>query len=110
MVAAAALALMAGGAAADVTVDYPTAEKADYIFGCMATNGQTRDSLDRCSCSIDTIASIIPFAEYEEAEVVLRMNKVAGQSSELFRSSGELRDKVANMRRAQAEADIKCFP
>lgn len=90
--------------------DYPTAEKADYIFGCMASNGQTRDSLDRCSCSIDTIASILPFSEYEEAETVLRMNKVAGQSSELFRSSGELRDKVSNMRRAQAEAEVKCFP
>lgn len=97
-------------AVADVSDDYPTAEKADYIFGCMAANGQTRESLDRCSCSIDTIATILPYAEYEEAETVLRMNKVAGQSSELFRSSGELRDKVSNMRRAQAEAEVKCFP
>lgn len=107
---AAALAVSAGAAFADVTDDYPTSEKADYIFGCMAANGQTRDSLDRCSCSIDTIATIISFNDYEEAETVLRMNKVAGQSSELFRSSAELKDKVANMRRAQAEADIKCFP
>ncbi|MFC3693918.1 hypothetical protein [Chenggangzhangella methanolivorans] len=95
---------------ADVSNDYPTVEKADYIFGCMASNGQTRDSLERCSCSIDTIASILPYSEYEEAEVILRMNKIAGQSSELFRTSGDLHDKVANMRRAQAEAEVKCFP
>ncbi|WP_020184985.1 hypothetical protein [Methylopila sp. 73B] len=100
----------AGAAQAAVGEDYPTAEKADYIFGCMAANGQTRESLDRCSCSIDTIATILPFAEYEQAETVLRMNKVAGQSSEVFRSTGQLRDVVSTMRRAQAEAEVKCFP
>lgn len=89
--------------------DYPTAERADYVFGCMAANGQTRESLEKCSCSIDTIATLLPFNEYEEAETVLRMNKIAGQSSELFRSSGDLKDKVSNLRRAQAEAEIKCF-
>ncbi|MDR4306496.1 hypothetical protein IHQ68_07690 [Chelatococcus sambhunathii] len=89
--------------------DYPTAERADYVFGCMAANGQTRESLEKCSCSIDTIATLLPYNEYEEAETVLRMNKIAGQSSELFRSSGDLKDKVSNLRRAQAEAEIKCF-
>lgn len=108
-VAAVSVAMSAGGAWA-VDDGYPTAEKADYIFGCMAANGQTRESLDHCSCSIDTIASILPYSDYEEAETVLRMNKIAGQSSELFRSSAELKDKVATMRRAQAEADVKCFP
>lgn len=89
--------------------DYPTAARADYVFGCMAANGQTRESLEKCSCSIDKIAAILPFSEYEEAETVLRMNQVAGQSSELFRSSGDLKDKVATLRRAQAEAEIECF-
>ena len=110
LLVAAAVAAAPVAAHAAVSDDYPTAEKADYIFGCMAANGQTREALERCSCSIDTIATILPYAEYEEAEVVLRMNRVAGQSSELFRSSGELRDKVSNMRRAQAEAEVKCFP
>lgn len=108
--AAGALALSAGSVRADVGDDYSTVDKADYIFGCMAANGQTRESLERCACSIDTIATLLPHAEYEEAETVMRMNKVAGQSSELFRTSGELRDKVSNLRRAQAEAEVKCFP
>lgn len=110
LLAAALVALAPAAASAAAPDDYPTVEKADYIFGCMAANGQTRESLERCSCSIDTIASILPYSDYEEAETVLRMNKVAGQSSELFRASGDLRDKVANMRRAQAEAEVKCFP
>ncbi len=95
--------------AQSVGSDYPTAERADYVFGCMAANGQTRESLEKCSCSIDTISTLLPYSEYEEAETVLRMNKIAGQSSELFRSSGDLKDKVSNLRRAQAEAEIKCF-
>ncbi|RXF74592.1 hypothetical protein [Hansschlegelia zhihuaiae] len=109
LIAAALLAASAGAASAGVDDDYPTAEKADYIFACMAANGQTRESLERCSCSIDTIATILPYTEYEEAETVLRMDRVAGQASELFRTSADLKDKVANMRRAQAEAEVKCF-
>lgn len=110
LIVIAALAAFSGAAQAEIGDDYSTVDKSDYVFGCMAANGQTRESLERCSCSIDTIATILPYAEYEEAETVLRMNKVAGQSSELFRASGELRDKVSNLRRAQAEAEIKCFP
>ena len=108
---AAALALIAAGASAADKLgdDYPTVDKADYVFGCMASNGQTREALERCSCSIDTIATLIPYSEYEQAETVLRMDKIAGQSSELFRNSADLRDKVANLRRAQAEAQVRCF-
>ncbi|MBM3624499.1 MAG: hypothetical protein FJX16_04115, partial [Alphaproteobacteria bacterium] len=49
-----ALLSLAGGLAqaADLN-DYPTAARADYVFGCMKANGDTRLSLDQCSCSID---------------------------------------------------------
>jgi len=36
--------------------DYPTAARADYVIGCMAANGNTREALLKCSCAIDTIA------------------------------------------------------
>ena len=41
--------------------DYPTDTVVDYVLGCMKSNGQTRDVLERCSCSIDVIASIVPY-------------------------------------------------
>jgi len=41
--------------------DYPTAARADYVFACMKTNGDTRQALEQCSCSIDVIASILPY-------------------------------------------------
>ena len=29
--------------------DYPTAARADYVFACMVSNGQTRQALEQCS-------------------------------------------------------------
>ncbi|MCS0496228.1 hypothetical protein NVS89_14080 [Ancylobacter sp. MQZ15Z-1] len=89
--------------------DYPTIARADYVFGCMAANGQTRTALEKCSCSIDTIATILPYKKYEEAETILSVGQVSGQQAELFRSTAMFRDIVADLRRAQAEAEITCF-
>ena len=90
--------------------DYPTAARADYVFGCMAANGNTQPSLERCSCSIDAIASVLPYERYVQAETILRMRQTAGQRSETIRSTGIFRDIVAELRRAQAEAEVQCFP
>src|ERR671937_3196831 len=67
--------------------DYPTAARADYIFACMKTNGETRRSLEQCSCSIDIIASIVPYDRYITAETVLRMAQVRGNLGGEFRST-----------------------
>ena len=89
--------------------DYPTAARADYVFGCMAVNGQSRDALDRCSCSIDVIASILPFGQYEEAETVMSIRQRGGKNASMFLTMPMLRDKVANLKRAQVEAELRCF-
>ena len=90
--------------------DYPTAARADYVFGCMAANGNTQQSLERCSCSIDVIAGILPYGRYVQAETVLRISQTPGQRSEYVRGTGLLRDLVADLRRAQIEAEVQCFP
>lgn len=89
--------------------DYPTAALADYVLGCMRSNGETRDALERCSCSIDVIASIIPYERYEAAETFRRMALTTGEASGLFRESEPAKAAGADLRRAQAEADIRCF-
>ena len=63
--------------AADNT-GYATAARAEYVFACMATNGGTQEALQRCSCAIDVIASVLPYDKYEQAETVLRMRRSAG--------------------------------
>lgn len=89
--------------------DYPTAARADYVFACMATNGNTRDVLEKCSCSIDEIASILPYDKYLEAETVLSMRRVGGERMAVFNSAVAAQALVADLRRAQAEAELVCF-
>nr|WP_274630640.1 hypothetical protein [Mesorhizobium shangrilense] len=103
---AACLSFAAPARAAD---DYPTSTLADYVFGCMKANGQTREALERCSCSIDVIASIIPYEDYERAETFRRMSLTTGEASGLFRESAPAKAAGTALRRAQAEADIRCF-
>ncbi|WP_158809550.1 hypothetical protein [Beijerinckia sp. L45] len=99
------------GAADDAGLvnDYPTAARADYVLGCMATNNQTRQALDNCSCSVDVIASILPYDKYVEAETVLSVRQGVGAQSRAFNATKSFDDMVANLRRAQAEAEIRCF-
>lgn len=89
--------------------DYPTVARADYVFGCMSANGQSRDMLDRCACSIDHIARLLPYDDYVRAETVLRTVQVGGEKVAPLRSSARHKKIVADMRRAQIEADILCF-
>lgn len=89
--------------------DYPTEARADYIFGCMETNGQSRLVLQRCACSIDVIASILPYDKYVEAETVISVGLAGGERTSMMRSDPRMREKVAELRRAQAEADVRCF-
>lgn len=89
--------------------DYPTAARADYVFGCMKANGETRRALDQCSCSIDIIASILPYERYVAAETVLSMQQVPGDRSSQFRSSEVARTAMDDLRRAQAEGEVRCF-
>ena len=105
-----ALALVASlpSAAQDCTNDYPTEARADYVFACMETNGGTSDALRRCSCSIDVIASILPYSKYVEAETVMRVVQVGGEKAALFHDQS-MSEKVADLRRAQAEGEIRCF-
>lgn len=89
--------------------DYPTVARADYVFACMAANGQTRTALEQCACSIDHIASVLPYEAYVSAETVLRMRQLGGERTAAFRTAASYKDAVADLRRAQAEADIVCF-
>ncbi|WP_394801973.1 hypothetical protein [Rhizobium halophilum] len=88
---------------------YPTVTVVDYVFGCMKANGNSRQSLENCSCSIDVIASIVPYSRYEEAETFKSLGLMIGERGVLFRHSAAARSATSDLRRAQAEADVRCF-
>jgi hypothetical protein len=108
VLAASALLLIAAQAAS--ANDYPTAETVDYVIGCMAANGNNREALNRCSCSIDYIAKHLPFAQYEKAETALGMQAGGGLGGRvaLFRDPPELKQAIDQLRQTQAQADLHC--
>ena len=97
--------------AAAAPANFPTEALADYVIGCMASNGQTPEVLRRCACSIDYIASQISYDEYVQAETVLRLQQVPGGDGRIamFRTAPWALQMVERVRRAQVEADIHCF-
>jgi hypothetical protein len=108
--AAAALVAVALKAPLAAPADYPTEALADYVFGCMATNGQSQEALRRCSCSIDAIAEKLSYEEYVQAETVLRLRQVEGGGrTVMFRVAPWSQAIVDKLRQAQVEAEFRCF-
>ena len=104
-----ALMTMATIARAEEINDYPTSARAEYVFGCLKANGETRQAIEQCSCSIDIIASLVPYDRYVTAETVLSMAQVRGNLGGQFRTSEQAASALNDLRRAQAEAEVRCF-
>src|ERR1700709_38901 len=105
----AAMGMATIAARADDVNDYPANARVEYVFGCMKANGETRQSIDSCSCSIDVLASLLPYDRYITAETVLSMSQVRGNLGGQFRSSEQANGALNDLRRAQAEAEVRCF-
>lgn len=90
------------------TNDYPTSARADYVFGCMTVNGQTQEALNRCSCAIDVVASILPYRDYVSADTVLRMQQEKSFLAMEF-NTDTAKQIVKHLREAEAEGEMRCF-
>jgi hypothetical protein len=104
------IALFAAQAAAAEN-DYPTSARVDFVIGCMAANNNTHEAMLKCSCAIDTIAGLMPYADYEMAETALSMQAGAlgGDRVGLFREPPQMKAVIEELRRSQAEANLQCF-
>jgi hypothetical protein len=109
VIAACAAASVDVAAAPAAINDYPTSARAEYVFACMKGNGDTREALNQCSCSIDVIASLLPYDAYVTAETVASLDQQSGQIGSEFRGAAIARDALARLRRAQAEGEVRCF-
>ncbi len=89
--------------------DYPTAARADYVIGCLASSGFKRELLDRCACGIDTIADLMSYGDYEQADTILRMQQGGlGDRGAMFRDTPIAKERTEQLRRAQAEVELRC--
>ncbi len=89
--------------------DYPTETRVDYVLGCMAANGQDHLMMQKCSCSIDVIAELMPHEDYEAARTVMSMQDQPGELGMLFRTERSMQEDLNHFRSVQAEADLRCF-
>ena len=89
--------------------DYPTEARVDYVLACMAANGSSYLTMQKCSCSIDVIAEHLPYETYEQVETVLGMQDQRGELGVLFRTEGGMQDQVQALHQAQADANLRCF-
>ena len=89
-------------------VDLSAAENASNKKVLELADGNVRDVLTGRG-SIDVIASIIPYDRYVTAETILSMSQVTGPVGSEFRSTETARLALQEFRRAQAEAEIRCF-
>jgi len=104
-----ALASAAGAQQRHPAHDYPTVARADYVIGCLASNGFKRDSLDRCACGIDVIADMLPYDDYEKADTILRMQQGGlGSREAMFRDTPVAKQETESLRKAQAEVNLQC--
>ncbi len=89
--------------------DYPTTARADYVIGCMASNDFKREFLDRCACGIDTIADLMSYEDYEQADTILRMQQGGlGARGAMFQDTPIAKERTEQLRRAQAEVTLQC--
>lgn len=88
--------------------DFPTETRAEYIFGCMQVNGNNRLALERCSCSIDVIASILTKDQYVDAETIISMRMRGGESGAVFNGPQQI-EAVKALKLAQVEGELRCF-
>jgi hypothetical protein len=103
---------VAPASAADAPVnDYPTTARVDYVLGCMAANGNSRETMMQCSCAIDSIAKQMPYSDYEKAETALSLQQGSGVGGRVgvFRDPPEIKAVLERLRQAQAEANLDCF-
>ena len=109
---AALIFVLAGAAfpvAAQGTNDYPTAARTEFVLGCMAVNGHTPEMLEKCSCSIDVVASLISYEKYVRIETVMRLQQVPGDRTASYRGAEWANAMIEEMKSAEAESTLKCF-
>lgn len=101
--------LLIGVGAARAGDGYPTHTRVDYVFGCMAANGQNQDVMRKCSCSIDEIAARFPYDKYVVIETARVMQDAPGERASLVRDAAWIKDLQDEFRQIQVAADLKCF-
>ena len=91
--------------------DYPTRDRVEYVFNCIAKHGGRLDYVIQyaCGCKIDKIAEKLTFAEYEAATTFTMLRSTPGENGAVFRDPQHSKDLRARLKKAETYAESSCF-
>ena len=94
-----------------VMSDYPTRDRVEYVFNCIAKHGGKLDYVTQyaCGCKIDKIAEKLTFSEYEAASTFTRLRSTPGENGAVFRDPKHSKDLRTRLKEAEAYAESSCF-
>ena len=105
--AAALVLLLSPGAWA--ASDFPTTARVEYVLQCMRGEPPAPDTMYKCSCAIDAIASKVSYDEWLDLATVSNAITIAGERGGVLRDMKDGRKKVGAYRTLQEEARKRCF-
>jgi len=94
--------------------DYPTRDRVEYVFNCIAKHGGLNGSKAyinqyACGCKIDKIAEQLSFEEYEGAKTFSYLKKTPGENGAVFRDPKQSKSLRTRLKEADANAESQCF-
>jgi len=90
--------------------DFPTRARVEYVLECMRTsNAPPQESMYKCSCAIDEIASKVDYETWVDLSTVANATTIAGERGGVMRDMKDGRKMVASYRELQADAKRRCF-
>ena len=102
-----ALGLLAGPAQAH---DYPTADRVIYVQACMRDHpGPHYEMLNKCSCTIDKIASELPYDDFVSMDTVANATSIGGERGNEIRDTESLQVMLRKFRQLQVAAKKSCL-
>ena len=101
------------GAETEIVVmnNYPTRDRVEYVFNCIAKHGGKLDYVTQyaCGCKIDKIAEKLTFEEYEAASTFTMLRSTPGEKGAVFRDPSQSKDLRARLKEAEKYAEDSCF-
>ena len=90
--------------------DFPTRARVEFVLDCMrSSKAPQQESMYKCSCAIDEIASKVKYATWVDLATVANAITIAGERGGVMRDMKDGRKIAASYRELQAAAKKHCF-
>jgi hypothetical protein len=105
-----AIVAMSGFALLCQANDFPTAERVEFVMECMRdhTGGQF-ELLNKCSCTIDRLATQYKYDDFVEAQTMAKAVTIAGERGSTLRDNEDAQKAAKKYRASIIDAGRACF-